>query len=546
MDNGQSQDMPLCSQTAHCLRLQDALENEAFLEGEPLERALIAELRDHVPHCPTCSAALAQARAMRDRQRAAFVALLDEGEQRVPATVMRIQQAVRREERARQPMSVADVPTQHIERAGGRSRMWSSQRPAARQVNPRRTIVWRNVAAVAMAAVVILAATALFSHRLFLSGGNQAAQPTTTAQSQHPTPSTAQSPVPASSSTPPATPPTPGSALFEGWNAAMLAAPIGSTGLYAVKNYNYTNGFSATLNSTPLPANTQFDGISSDGQDLLYQYASSNHIYYARLLTPFTNTGFFYELDADNAGNAIWMPGNQSPSRYVLINTKNMGVIEVDSITGQEKALLPQLAASELLAYHAGYLYYVGADLRVDRFNVETGTIQSLTGRTLNPAIWISPDNSVMYWMNAGPVGQSGIYAVNLMTLNTEFLRSSGEPVGFAADNALLTVQLLNGQVQIVRVGMMPQQDQVVFANAAPGATSLCAAAIATPGQICDNFIAMAPYGHAVIVQGTNADGTYHLWSDDLVTGQQIPLDAASGSHTAAQLLGWDRLLLPG
>lgn len=326
----------------------------------------------------------------------------------------------------------------------------------------------------------------------------------------------------------------------------MIAAPIGSTGLYAVKNYNYTNGFSATLNSTPLPANTQFDGISSDGQDLLYQYASSNHIYYTRLLTPFANTGFFYELDADNAGNAIWMPGNQLPSRYVLINTKNTGVIEVDSITGQEKALLPQLAASELLAYHAGYLYYVGADLGVDRINVTTGAVQILTGRALNPAIWISPDNSVMYWVNEGSVGQSGIYAVNLTTLNTEFLRSSGEPIGFAADNALLTVQLLNGQVQIVRVGMTPQQDQVVFANAAPGATSLCAATSATPGQICDNSIAMAPYGHAVIVQGTNADGSYHLWSDDLVTGQQISLDAASGSHTAAQLLGWDRLLLPG
>lgn len=546
MNDEQSRGVSPCPLAAHCLRLQDALEHDAVLEDDPSEHILIAELRDHVPHCPTCSAALAQARAIRDQQRAAFVALLDEGEQRVPATVMRIQQAIRREAQTRQPMPVADMPTQQVESAGGQSRARRGLRPAAQSVNPRRAIVWRNVAAVVMAAVVILAATALFSHRLFLPGGNQAAQPITTAQSQHPTPSTAQSPAPSASSTRPATPSAPGSALFEGWNAAMIAAPIGSTDLYAIKNYNYTNGFAATISSTPLPANTQFNGISSDGQDLLYQYARSNHVYYARLLTPFADTGYFYELDANNAGNAIWMTNSQAPSRYVLINTKNMGVIEVDSVTGQETALLPQVAASKLLAYHAGYLYYVGADLGVDRINIATGAVQRLTGRVMNPTIWISPDNTVMYWVSAGPVGQPGIYAVNLTTLNTEFLRNSGEPVGFAADNALLTVQLLNGQAQIVRVGVTPQQDQVVFANAAPGATSLCAAALATPGQICDNFIAMAPYGHAVIVQGTNADGSYHLWSDDLVTGQQIPLDAASDSHTAAQLLGWDRLPLSG
>lgn len=545
MNDEQSRGVSPCPLAAHCLRLQDALEHDVIYDDDLEERALIAELRAHVPYCPTCKAALAQARATRDQQRAAFVALLDEGEQRVPATVMRIQQAIQREGQARQPVSVAEMPTQQLERAGDQSRKLRSQRPAARPANSRRVIVWRNVAAVAMAAVVILAATALFSRRLFLPGGNQAAQPTTIAQPQHPTAHTTQSPAPASSSTPPATPPTPGSPLFEGWNAAMIAEPSASSDMYAIKNYNYTNGFAATLNSSLLlPANTQFDGISSDGQDLLYQYASNNQVYYARLLTPFAHTGYFYALNADNAGNAVWMTVDQTASRYVLINTKTMGVIEVDSVTGQEKAALPQLTASELLAYHAGYLYYVGTNPGVDRINLATEAIQILAGRSMKAAIWISPDNSTMYWVNAGPVGQTGIYAVNLATTSTEFLRSSGEPVGFAADNALLTVQLLNGQVQIVQVGMTPQQDQVIFANAAPGATSLCAATTATPGQICDNFIAMAPYGHAVIVQGTNADGSYHLWSDDLVTGQQIQLDAASGSHAPAQLLGWDRLPL--
>jgi hypothetical protein len=545
MNDEQSRSVSPCPLAAHCLRLQDALENEAVYEDEPADRVLVAELRVHAPRCPSCRAALAQARVTRDQQRAAFVALLDEGERRVPATVMRIQQAIQREGQARQPVSVAEMPTQQLERTGGQTRKRRSQRPAARSANPpRRVIVWRNVAAVAMAAVVILAATALFSHRLFLPGGNQAAQPKATSRAQRPTAPFTQSSAPASSSTPSTTQSATEPALFGGWNATMIAEPSAGSGMYAIKNYNYTNGFAAMLNSLPLPVNTQFDGISSDGQDLLYQYASDNQVYYARLLTPFAHTGYFYALNADSAGNAIWMTVDQTDSRYVLINTKTMGVIEVDSLTGQEKVVLPQLAASKLIAYHAGYLYYVGTNPGVDRINLATEAVQVLAGRSMKAAIWISPDNTTMYWVNAGPVGQAGIYAVNLATTSTEFLRSSGEPVGFATDNALLTVQLLNGQVQIVQVGTTPQQDQVVFANAAPGATSLCAATTATPGQICDNFIAMAPYGHAVIVQGTNADGSYHLWSDDLVTGQQIQLDAASGSHAPAQLLGWDRLPL--
>ncbi len=542
MNDEQLREVSSCPLTVHCLRLQDALDSDAAFDDEPGERALIVTLRGHVPHCPTCSAALAQDRAMRRQQRAAFLALLAEGERQVPATIERIQQAIRRKAPTPQPLPVADRPTQRIEMPGGQRPARRSLRSGASPAHARRAIVGRNAAAVVMAAVVILASAALFNYRLFLpgAGGNPALKPTTTARVQQPTASHAQSPAPASSSTPPA-----GSPLFGGWNAALIAVPSGHSRAYSVKNYNYTNGFAITLNSSPLPANTQFDGISSDGQDLLYQYASSSHVYYARLLTQFPHTGYFYELNAANAGNAVWAPDN----RHVLINTKNMGVIEVDTVTGQETAFMPQLVAYGLLAYHPGYLYYIGTDLGVNRVNVATGTLQIVASRSMNSAhsaVWISPDNTTLYWVNAGPVGQSGIYAVNLTTLNTQFLRSSGEPVGFAPDNALLMARFLDGQVQIVKVGMTPQQDQLAFANAAPDATSLCPAATATPEQICDTFIAMAPYGHAAIVQGTDADGSYHLWSDDLVTGQQLALDSGSGSDEAAQLLGWDRLSLPG
>ncbi len=475
-----------------------------------------------------------------EQQRAALRALLEEGEQVVPPTLARIQEAVRKEAQAQETLPMAASSRRTLIDLRGEGQR--ERRYAARSHNQRRAIIWRNVAAAVMAAVVILAALLIFSYRLLLND-NSTIGPgkTPTAHTTLVTAAPHQSPE-ASSSTTPTTSTTPAgpNALYGGWNSAMIAFPSGDSGPFTVKNYDYTNGFSQVLNATPLPASTQFDGVPSNGQDLLYQYTSSNHVYYARLLTPLANTGFFYELNAGNAGNAVWMD-----SRHVLINTKHLGVIEVDSLTGQEAPYLPNLVAYGLVAYHPGYLYYIDSNLLVNRITIATGATQKLTGRSMNPAVWISPDGSTLYWINAGPVGQPDIYATNLVSGTSQLLRSSGEPVGFAADNTLLIVRLLNGQFQIVKLGATPQQDQMIFANAAPNATSLCPATMATPHQMCDNFVAMAPYGHAVIVQGTDANGTYHLWSDDIVTGQQLALSAAHGNAAAAQLLGWDRLPLP-
>ena len=100
-----------------------------------------------------------------------------------------------------------------------------------------------------------------------------------------------------------------------------------------------------------------------------------------------------------------------------------------------------------------------------------------------------------------------------------------------------------NGRFQIVKVGATRQQDQVVFADAAPGAVSLCPRnVLGNEGNICDYNIALAPYDHAAIVQATFADGTNKLWSDNLITKKQFILQVGVGSGTLVQLLGWDRL----
>lgn len=468
-----------------------------------------------------------------EQRRAALRELLEEGERVVPPVLARIQEAVRMEARARGTPPLAAASSQHAQ-ADQRTQERSERQRASHPTMHTRSIMWRNVAAAIMAAAVIIAALLVFSYRLILNS-NTTARPGTTPAVRNAPPTAAPHPSTTAGSSP-STTSTP-KALYDGWNSAMIAFPSGGSGAFIVKNYDYTNGFSRTLNATPLPANTRFDGIPSSGQDVLYQYTSNNHVYYARLLSPLANTGFFYELNADNAGNAIWMD-----TRYVLINTKHMGVIRVDSLTGQAAPYLPNLAAYGLAAFQRGYLYYIGSNLQVNRINSATGVKQTLTGRSMNPAVWVSPDGMTLYWVNAGPVGRMGIYATNLASGTSQFLRSSGEPVGFAADNTLLYVRQLNGQFQVVRLGATAQQDQVIFANAAPGATSLCPANMATSQTVCDSFVAMAPYGHAVIVQGTNAGGTYHLWSDDIVTGQQLALGSAQGDTTPAQLLGWDRL----
>jgi hypothetical protein len=525
MKHGEARDLPPCAMSTHCLRLADALDGLVDDEDDLQDQLLLAQLRTHIPTCSTCKTVLSQARRQRNQQRAALQAILREGEERVPSTVFRIQEALRREperggsakKAAQQPIPIAALRQPQR----GAKTAYDLQGP----LQQNRRVVLRNVVAVAVAAALILAAVGLFNHRLFLN--------TTTGkshQSGHSLGNTA---------TPHATQ---GNAetSFDGWNAAMMAVPDAPGGGRAVtvQNYNFAHNSLSNAGGSLLPPKTQFDGISPDGSDLLYQRSQSGSIFFFRLLHPFGNTGYFFELPDQDAENAIWM----SDSRNILIGSFNSGIIKVDTLTGQASAILPHVDAVQLVFYHNDYVYYMDQNASFSRVNITTGAVTTLTAPTANTTFWYSPDATKIYWSNFAVVGQAGIYVMNVDGTGQHLLRSSGTPVGFAADNSLLIMRYTGGQFQVIKLGETAQQDHIMVMNAAPGATSLCPISMPEPHLICDNYVAMAPYGHALIVQGTDADGTYHVWSDNLITHAQTALHPTPNPQIAVQLLGWDRV----
>jgi hypothetical protein len=357
-----------------------------------------------------------------------------------------------------------------------------------------------------------------------------------------PTPATTPShaPAPTKAATSPA--------AYNGWNSIAVAF-LTNANEWIVTNSNYQNGYTQPLTQYGIYKPT-FDGFASSGQDLLYQTSSSGQTMYYTVFSPRPRTGFFYELNDASAGNAIWMPD----SRHVLILSHNNGVFEVDVQTGQAQKVLSlpvqQTDMLNLEFYRAGYLYFRGTNLCLGslcrvRINSSDLTLHQLSSRQMNPTFFISPDDTMIYYRNTGPVGEPGLYAVRSDGTQSQLLRQDGAPVGFAADNSLVYMREVNGKFQVVKLGATLAQDQVIFANAAPGAVSLCTRGEAPPDPslaICSDQVAFAPYGHAIEVQATFADGTNKVWNTNLITGKQFILQVGHGAGTPVTLLGWDRV----
>jgi hypothetical protein len=94
--------LPPCSLSTDCLRLFDDLDKPgitqfSFTEDIQDER-LLDLLRLHLPGCPTCTAVLDQARHVHSQQRAMLRDFLIESEVAVPATILEIFAAIRREQ----------------------------------------------------------------------------------------------------------------------------------------------------------------------------------------------------------------------------------------------------------------------------------------------------------------------------------------------------------------------------------------------------------------------------------------------------------------
>jgi hypothetical protein len=341
-----------------------------------------------------------------------------------------------------------------------------------------------------------------------------------------------------------------------GWNSFMVGfRAVNNQKAGGVLNTDYTNSKSELLTQYVLN-NPQYDGISSNGKQLLYQETMNGR-------TQYYTIGPRFSYEQKGQGNAIWM----SDSRHVLILNQNKGVTEVDTVTGKTQNVLslpykdPRGAfldiIQKLVFTNSGFLYFVGSGggecmgaLCRIQLNPNHANIGRLSGRQTGTTFWLSPDGKTVYYRNMGPAGVAGIYAVNTDGTHMRIVRysdptyNSGVPIGFAADNSLVIMRNVAGKFQVVKLGATSKQDRILAANAAPGAVSLCDPSYKGSGiTICDQNIALAPYSHAVVVQGTLSKNQRVLWSTNLITGKQVRIhfvDFKDG--VAVELLGWDKL----
>src|SRR5579875_1819275 len=381
MSESRFQHLPPCPLSIECPRFVDELDTsgnrlrvQPVLAGEDEKDArLLAELRSHVPTCPTCTATLAEARRVRQQQHAVLRDLLADSEKAVPSTVASIMQTIAREQGSlaagtNHHQDIYDMPTLQQEEPQIISIQGRPQ-PVPRRPRPRRhagtdpssrktrTTLF-NIFSLAMVAVIIISAILIL--RQFVIPAP------TTGNKKQPTPTTS---------------PTSGES---GWNSAVigLSYPGADGGHITIANYDPASGQSVLLVPFALPVNAQLDTISHNGQKLLYQYAQNGHMYYAT--TPATSGNSFYSIKSSDAGNAIWYD-NQS-------------------------ALIA--SAIQLLIYRAPYLYFIannGSNLEqgaLYRVALSGGKVQQVAPTALpGSTFWISGDGTSVFYEGNGAQG---------------------------------------------------------------------------------------------------------------------------------------------
>jgi hypothetical protein len=544
--------LPPCSMSTQCLRLLDDLDlPTAALSFEQVsstsakdtqDERLLEQLNVHIPNCPTCSAVLARARRIRSQQRAVLRDYLIEAEFRVPSTTQQIFTAIEKEQKS---------PSQSKQKRFGYYLEEIVMPPGVQKQNGNHKLptdplslsrfqrLLGNSLTLATVAALIFAALGIFGHFLIHPSSQKAVVP----EGQLPVKGTSSTPAVNASPTTGISPTATATVApaFDGWNGVVIITRSGAANTL-INTYNYLSGDNRSLARTG--ADMQFDGVSPNGRNMLYQQSSSGHTMYFTL-NQLPDRGFFYELNDSNALSAIWMPD----SLHVLIATVNQGVIKVDTRTGHSEPFLPSLRTQGVKFYHDSYLYFLGSsEGAIDtlfRINIANGTMQQVTFRSMGADFWLSPDGSMVYFKDGGPAGQFAIYAVNSDGTKNRAIRPDGTPIGFAADNSLVVMREVNGQFQVVQLGSSPQQDKVLMADVAPGAVSLCDPSFevnAATGAICDTTnIALAPYAHGLIVEASYPDGSRKVWSDDLITSKQFVL-LTPANATEVLVPGWDRI----
>jgi len=535
-------DLPPCSFSPQCLRLIDDLDMSAtaptpvrlaYIEDLQDERHL-RQLRSHLSGCPTCSTLLVEARRMRTQQRMMLYHFMVANERQVPATTGAIFEAIRRENVAKEGRATRKLDAQAGEqrllkqtRADQNAAFASSPIPLYSHPTQRR--LFQNVLTLATVAAVILAAVGLLN-RFIAQPGAPASLPKQTSQPN-------QAPQPGSS------------ANNDGWSSVLFGLTMLSTAgmVQSLVFYNYDTSndqVSTLVASTQAFDAVNMEGVSEDGLSLLYDEVTPDQQRIYQTYSPVVDVHTAYQISAKQGGNAVWMD-----TTHILVQNLAGEVQEVNARNGAAQQSWA-LHAGRLTFYHQPFLYFTGAE------NLEAGALyranlsqtnptpQRVTNPSPNTRFWLSVDGTTVFYANRGSVGEQGIYAVGSDGSNSRLLRKGpGIPIGYAADNALMVMDQVNGKFQIIKLGVTPNvPEKLVLADAAPGAVSLCDLPdLVAVIKACDQNIALAPYGHGLLLHAYYANGTSGLVYDNLDTGASQLIRSLPAS-ASVQLPGWSRM----
>jgi len=534
-------DLPPCSFSPQCLRLLDDLDmleesafgRLAYIE-DLQEKRRLRQLYSHLANCPTCSALLAEARRTRAQQRMMLFHFLKANERRVPSTSLAIIEAMRREK--------AQGDEQSFQEGGTRSQNLSlfihpaeqNEVPGSPQARPsprsfQHRSLFQNVLTLATVAAVILAAVGLLN-RFSGQPAAPASNRSLPLQRQQPTQG--------------------GTVVSNyGWDTVLVGLTmLSASGL--VKGFTFYGYNASTSKMRPLVSSTQaflnvhMDGISHDGQSLLYDTTFPDRQTTYTVYSPDIGQRNVYQLPAGEGGSAIWMD-----SSHILVQEGFSQVVELDARSGTRQRAWP-LMASRLAFYRQPFLYFVGAEnLRADalyRVNLsEAGAVPHYIANTrTSTRFWLSVDGTTLFYVNRGSAGKQGIYAMNSDGTNVRLLRAGpAVPIGYTDDNALMVLQQVGKRLEVIQMGVTSAQpERVVFTDAAPGATSLCNAERAVAAiELCDENVALEPYGRGLLLHAYYANGAHGLVYDNLVTGSSRTI-LSLPANASVQLPGWSKM----
>ena len=536
-------DLPPCSFSPQCLRLLDeldlptaapALSRLAYIEDLQDERHL-RQLRSHVPGCPTCSALLVEARRMRTQQRVMLYHFMVANERQVPATSSAIIEAIRRENLAEEANTALKLEKSTREQrvlmrvlANRDATSATSPVPLHARVSQRRHL-FQNVLTLATVAAVILAAVGLLNRFTAQQGAtsNQPAQPSLPKQASQPGSATSN----------------------DGWNSVLFGLTMLSAAgmVQSLAFYNYdasSEHMTLLVSSTQTFGAVNMEGVSDNGQTLLYDETSTGQQRTYKTLSSITSIHTAYQIGANQGGNAVWMD-----TTHFLVQNTSGEVQKVNAQTGVSQQTWP-LKTGRLTFYHQPFLYFVGAE------NQETGALyranlsqpnptpQRITNPSPNTRFWLSIDGTTVFYANRGSSGVQGIYAVGSDGTNFRLLRpGTGIPIGYASDNALMVMDQVQGKFQVIKLGTLPgTPEKMLLSDAAPGSVSLCGLPqLVDVVNMCDQNIALAPYGHGLLLNARCANGTSHLIYDNLDTGVSHTIRTLP-TGTSVQLPGWSKM----